>query len=181
MPPRSRDSMRVPLLAGWLFADLMLLLFVIGLSFAPVQSATVSPRPKPSSTSGGHPSPSPSPSPRPSQRVLNRTYYTVNVDVSLPDLRPGSAAATQLVDGANAKIAQLASQHPDLAGKDVAVAVIFGAGPQTDINTAITEATTAGNILRADDPKFSQASFLPEWTGNPAPTFVELILFFYAS
>ena len=177
MPTRPRESMRLPLLAGWLFADLMLLLFVIGLSFAPIQSATVSPKPTPTSSPSGHPSPSA----LPTQRVLNRTYYTIYVNVSLPDLQQGSPAATQLIDGTNAKVAQLASEHPELAGKDVAVAVIFGAGPQSDINTAITEATTAGNILRGEDHTFSQASFLPEWTGNPTPTYVELILFFYAS
>ena len=174
MPPRGRESMRLPLLAGWLFADLMLLLFVIGLSLAPTQSATSGAKPTPTPSR-------PSPSALPTQRVLNRSYYTIYVNVSLPDLQQGSLAATQLVDGTNAKIAQLASEHPDLAGKDVAVAVIFGAGPESDIGTAITEAGTAGTILRADDPMFSQASFLPEWTGSQAPTFVELILFFYAS
>jgi len=136
VPRRPRESMRLPLLAGWLFADLMLLLFVIGLSFAPAQTVTVSSKPTASPTA--HPSPSPSPSPQPTQRVLNRTYYTIYVNVSLSDL-------------------------------------------QGDINSAIAEATTAGNILRTRDPEFGQASFLPEWTGNPTPTFVELILFFYAS
>jgi len=179
VPRRPRESMRLPLLAGWLFADLMLLLFVIGLSFAPAQTVTVSSKPTASPTA--HPSPSPSPSPQPTQRVLNRTYYTIYVNVSLSDLQQGSTAATQLIDGTNAKIAKLAGEHPDLAGKSVAVAVIFGAGPQGDINSAIAEATTAGNILRTRDPEFGQASFLPEWTGNPTPTFVELILFFYAS
>jgi hypothetical protein len=175
VPSRSRESMRLPLLAGWLFADLMLLLFVIGLSFAPVQSATVTAKPGPS------PSGSRSPRPTPTQRVLNRTYYTIYVNVSLPELTPGSPAATQLINGTDAKIAQLARDHPHLAGKDVAVAVIFGAGPQSDINNAINEAKTAGNILRSKDPTFRQASFLPEWTGNPTSAFVELILFFYAS
>ncbi|HEV2259555.1 MAG TPA: hypothetical protein VGS06_41105 [Streptosporangiaceae bacterium] len=175
MPRRPRESMRLPLLAGWLFADLMLLLFVIGLSFAPVQTVPAGAKPTVS------PSAHPSPSPQPTQRVLNRRYYTIYVNVSLPDLQPGSTAATQLIDGTNAKIAQLAGQHPELAGKSVAVAVIFGAGPQSYINSAIAAAKTAGNILRAKDSEFAQASFLPEWTGNATPTFVELILFFYAS
>jgi hypothetical protein len=179
MRTHPRESMRVPLLAGWLFADLMLLLFVIGLSFAPVPSATVSPKPTPSPSASR--SPSPAPSPTPSQRVLNRTYYTIYVNIALPELQPGSPVATQLINGTDAKITQLARDHPDLAGKDVAVAVIFGAAPQSDINNAINEATTAGNILRAKDPMFGQASFLPEWTGNPTSTFVELILFFYTS
>jgi hypothetical protein len=179
MPRRPRESMRLPLLAGWLFADLMLLLFVIGLSFAPVQTVTAGP--KPTVSPSARPSSSPSPSPQPTQRVLNRTYYTIYVNVSLPDLQPSSPAATQLIDGTNAKIAQLVSKHPGLTGKSVAVAVIFGAGPQDYINSAIAAAKTAGNILRAKDPEFAQASFLPEWTGNSTPTFVELILFFYAS
>ncbi len=179
MRTRPRESMRLPLLAGWLFADLMLLLFVIGLSFAPVQTATVSAKPTP--TASGSQSPHPTPSPTPTQRVLNPVYRTIYVNVALPGLQPGSSAANQLVSGTDAKIAQLARQHPELAGKDVAVAVIFGAGPQSDINTAIDEATTAGNILHARDPAFREASFLPEWTGSPTSTFVELILFFYAS
>ena len=179
MRSRSRESMRLPLLAGWLFADLMLLLFVIGLSFAPVQTAPVSAKPTPSPT--GSPSPSPTPSPTPTQRVLNRTYYTINVDVALASLRPGSPAAAQLISRTDAKIAQLGRDHPDLAGKDVAVAVIFGAAPQDNIGFGISAATTAGNILRARDPRFGQASFLPEWTGYPTSSYVELILFFYTS
>ena len=178
MRNRPRESMRLPLLAGWLFADLMLLLFVIGLSFAPVQSAVVNG--KPTATPTPTPTLTPAPTPTPTQRVLNRTYYTVYVNVPLPELSPGSSAAARLIHGADAKISQLARAHPELAGKDVAVAVIFGAAPLGNINAAISEAKTAGNILRAKDATFGQASFLPEWTSG-ASNFVEMILFFYAS
>jgi hypothetical protein len=179
MPTRPSQGLRLPLLAGWLFADLMLLLFVISLSFAPVQTPAAGA--KATATPTLRPSPHPSPSARPQQRVLLQTYYQIDVNVDMPSLKPGTAAAGQLIQGTDNALGQLVKKYPSLRGKAVGVAVIFGAGPQTYIDTAIAEAATAGKILRAKDPRFSQASFLPEWTGGTAPTFVELILFFYAS
>jgi hypothetical protein len=178
MPPRSRDALRLPLLAGWLFADLMLLLFIVGLSFAPTQTSTVAAKPSPSPTVHA------TPPGIPKQRVLQHNYYTIYVNVQLPSLQSGnldSAVANQLINGTNAQLRTLVAQNPSLQGKAVGVAVIFGAGPQSEIGAAMSEASDAGSILHAKDPAFEQAAFLPEWTGSQASTYVELIMFFYAS
>lgn len=173
---RPTDSLRLPLLAGWLFADLMLLLFVLSLSFAPIESTASPVKPRPT--------PTVSPPVIPRQRVLDQHYFEFQVNVSLPELQPGdsgNAAARQLIRGTDAQIAMLVAQHPALRGKAVGVTVIFGAGPIDAINTATTEAGTAGAILHAADPEFHQASVLPLWTQSDSPSFVKLIVFFYAS
>lgn len=179
---RPRDSLRLPLLAGWLFADLMLLLFVIGLSFAPAESAPVKASPSPAVS----PTPTVSPTPpvMPKERVLDQQYYEFSVNVSLADLQPGNsgnAAAQQLIKATDAQISELIAEHPALKGNPVGVAVIFGAGPIDAIGAATEEAGTAGAILHSADPEFGQASFLPEWIENDTPTFAKLIVFFYAS
>ncbi len=181
---RPPERFRLPLLVGWLFADLMMLLFVLGLSLAPAGITAGAAKSSPSPTVSRTPTVSPTPSVTPSERVLDRQYYAFDVSVSLPGLQQGNtgnAAARQLISGANNQISQLIAQHPALAGKAIGVAVIFGAGPINAIGIATKEAGIAGDILRRGDPVFNQASILPEWIGNDTPSFAKFIVFFYAS
>jgi hypothetical protein len=177
-----RESLRLPLLAGWLFADLMLLLFVVSLNPAPTESTAGVARATPSPTAS--PTATVTPPFVPRQRVLDHKYYEFTVNVALPGLQLGNTARQpdrQLINRTNAQIRTLVARHPALQGKEVGVAVIFGAGPIGAISTATAQARTAGRVLHAADAKFRQASFLPLWTENTSPSFVRLIVFFYAT
>jgi hypothetical protein len=190
MPPRHRDLLRLPLLAGWLFADLMLVLFIISLSFVSATdsgSSVPSPTPTPTPITTPTPTPTPTPttSPTPHQRVLLPQHYQVTMDFPVSELLsgdPGGAADEQLAHAANRGLDSLVADHPALADKLVAVAVIFGIGPESDIGNAITEATEAGTILHAHDRRFGQSSFLDYWSGaQSTENSLELVMFFYAS
>jgi hypothetical protein len=188
MPSRRRDPLHLPLLAGWLFADLMVVLFLIGLGF--VSTDTVSkPTPGPTSPAVGPSSQpaTPTASPTRRQRVLLPQHYTVTVSFPVSELLsgdPGAAPDGQLATATDQALDTLAAKQPELAGKLVAVAVIFGIGPQTGsgIGNAITEATEAGVVLHANDARFRQASFLDYWSGAASSeNSLEMVIFFYAS
>ena len=185
MPLRSQSSLRAPLLAGWLFADLMLLLFVVGLGFISAEPAV--PAPKPSATATPTATPSVKPTPKPTQRVLQKNFQTITVTLEFPitDLLsdPGESVVKKLIRDVDGSLSVYVRKHPSLVGKVVGAAAINGYGPFDASGTGITdgtnEAEVAAHLLDTRDPNFYQASFLPGWTGAPANSLV-LHMFFYS-
>jgi hypothetical protein len=189
---RSPESLRGPLLAGWLFADLMLLLFVVGLGFITAEPAVpapkVSPTVKPTGSATRHTAPpTKKPTPKPTQRVLQKNFETITVTLGFPitDLlsNPGNGVVQELIKDVDNSLNAYVAQHPALAGRVVGAAAINGYGPfdasGTGINDGTNEAKAAARLLDTRDPKFYQASFLPGWTGEPANSLV-LHMFFYS-
>jgi hypothetical protein len=105
---RTLDHLRFPLLAGWLFADLFVVLFIISLASGastPPTHRAAPPRPTVTPTAQATPSlkPTPSPKPTPSHSgVLQGTPTVIDVPVSPAELQalyadPGNDS--QLVNG----------------------------------------------------------------------------------
>jgi len=157
--------LRLPALAGWLFADLFLVLFIVGLASLPAKPPA------------NQISPSPSPSPTPTlHQVLDRTPVSFNVGVP-----PASLAnpATRAV--ATAKLIRILDQalaRRHLLGRHAGFVLVFASGPVTAIGVAIDTANLVVRILRGRDQVFAGAGGAGYWTG--AGDAIELKIFFFA-
>jgi len=170
-----RDTMRLTLLAGWLFADLFLVLLVIAFSLTPQRDAR-------SSTTSARPQ-SPSPSPSPSSEtikppVLERVPVDLRIPVDLGALEAGGldgAAASGLVAELDRMLAERASNL-----RRAGFVLVFAAGPATPqgINTATARARLAFTVIQRTHPAFGDASGEGYWSGGS--NFVEIKVFFYA-
>jgi hypothetical protein len=173
--------MRLAMLAGWLFADLFLVLFLIALALLPphpTPSASPSGSAEPSATTASSPSPSPSPSSaaiRPP--VLDRVPTDLRIPMNLADLDagPGGPGAARLLDELNRQLAERGA-----TGRRCGVVLVFVAGPSTPagIGTAVDRARRALDILRGRHAAFADASGDAYWSGGA--DFVELKIFFFA-
>jgi hypothetical protein len=165
---RSRGLQRTPLLAGWLFADLFLVLFLIGLASIPLRSATPKPHPP-----RPHPTVKPTPTP---PRVLDRTPVSFLVDVPPTEFQNQAtegAAKSQLLGALNQKLDQL-----HLQGKQAGFVLVFASGPQSGIDQAVATANSVVNIVRTRDSTFSEASGLGYWSGSG--DYFKFVVFFFS-
>ena len=182
--PRPRDSgaLRVPMLAGWLFADLFLVLFIVVFSSQPT---VATPKPKPLAAPSVHPSPahSPKPSPTPKQSAsLGLEPAPVNIDVSVspaeidnPATR--SQAAVQLLASLNGQLA--AGHHTGLRAGFVLVFAGSVTGASDPIDEAVHVATLVIPILQKQDAAvFGTASGEGLWGG--ANNLFHFQIFFFA-
>lgn len=154
------------MLAGWLFADLFLVLFIVVFSSQPTV-ATAKPKP-PLSTVPATPSAAPSPKPARTSRLGLQTT-PVNIDVSVspasidnPATR--SRAVAQLLASLNA---QLAARH--LSGLRAGFVLVF-AGSVTGAADPIDEAVHVGTMVipilqKQDAAVFGTASGEGLWGG----------------
>lgn len=163
---RSRGLQRLPLLAGWLFADLFLVLFLVGLASS--QPA----KPHPTAT----PTPTPSPTPT-SARVLDRQPVSFRVNVPPAEFQnPATqpAARSRLLTALKREL-----HKPKLRGQQAGFLLVFASGPVTGINQAIATAKTVVAIVRDKIPAFSEASGLGYWGGSTANS-LKFTIFFFA-
>jgi len=173
----------VPLLAGWLFADLFLVLFIVVFSSQPTV-ATPKPSAAPAKTPGSpsdRASPGHSPTPKRSSRI-GLEPAPVNIDVSVPPAdidNPAtrSKAAARLLASLNK---QLAARHLD--GLRAGFVLVF-AGSVTGASDPIDEAVHVGTmvipILRKQDAAiFGTASGEGLWGG--ADGLFHFQIFFFA-
>lgn len=170
------------MLAGWLFADLFLVLFIVVFSSQPT---VATPKPKvpiskAQASPSAHASPGQSPKPKqPSRLGLEPAPVNVDVSVSPADIdNPAtrSQAVSQLLASLNA---QLAARH--LAGLRAGFVLVF-AGSVTGASDPIDEAVHVGTlvipILRKQDAAiFGTASGEGLW-GGPDDLFHFQIFFF---
>lgn len=161
------------MLAGWLFADLLLVLFVtafVSLPAPPVVGAvhaTAKPTPSPSSTPTVTP-----------PRVLEQQPQTFTVtdvsptDVSSSDAATSTAAIAKLVGELRNQLAAHGMQ-----GRQVGFVIVLAYGPIDGIGPAISTANSVVGILKAKESQFSGAAGLGYWTGSPG---FEFKIFFFA-
>jgi hypothetical protein len=151
---------RPALLAGWLFADLFLVLFLVTLASLP---------------SSPHKQNSPPPPPPPPRALDKPVSFTLNVQPSaIQDPATKSAADTQLVQALEGK---LAASH--LAGRQAGVLLVFASGPPDGIDQAIANANSVISVVRARVPGFGQVSPKGYWSG--AGDDFEFEIFFFSA
>jgi len=189
-PRFGRPGRRSPaLLAGWLFADLLLMLFLISLA---TQASGSSAHPKPSPTASRSPTPSPSPSP--TQDFISKKFCELLLPLSTEGILTSNLGAeSQLVSALNTA---LTGQDPSEILNDpvnadgdqasclsqlprrlrVGVVIAYGASP--DIGTGVTLGQNAVADIISLSPRFSGASSFSGWTGEHGSNAVELIIFF---
>jgi hypothetical protein len=169
---RSPDHLRIPLLAGWLFADLFVVLFIISLASQPPAVTHKPLRP----TSSPSASPSPSPSPTHSQQsVLQRQPTDVNVPVSpseLQQLDADPADDGSLLSGLNSQLAT-----DGLRGKKAGFVLLLVPGP--DVGPAeATAQSIVGSLPSQDSATFGSTAGEGYWNGNVS--YVQFQIFFLA-
>lgn len=159
------------MLAGWLFADLFLVLFIVVFSSQPT---VATPKPKAAASPAAHalsgrPSPAPRPKPSPPAR-LGLEPAPVNIDVpvspaGIDNTATRSQATRRLLASLNA---QLAARH--LGTRRAGFVLVF-AGSVTGASDPIDEAVHVGSmvipILRKRDAAiFGTASGEGLWGGS---------------
>ena len=182
---RRRDigALRVPMLAGWLFADLFLVLFIVAFSSQPAVPVRV-PTPTPSATHSASPSPSPTlsppPSPTPSPVGLDQNPYNPTIDVSpgaVDNPATRAAAVKQLITDLNSWL----SQH-HLLGRTAGFVIIFATsvtGAADPVNEAYSVANSVLPDLRKQDAAmFGRTSGEGLWGGSSGDDFHFQIFFF---
>jgi hypothetical protein len=160
MRRRTDTRLRMPVLAGWLFADLFLMLFVLGL-------ASLRPeRPTPQVT------PTPTPTPV-TPHVLERTPVRLDVDVAPAAVREGPAGKRALVRALRDQL-----RHRHLTGRHAGFVLVFASGPTSGIAQAQSTAKHVIGLVRASDATFADVSGEGYWTGKGGDHF-EFEVFFY--
>jgi hypothetical protein len=147
---RRRDygALRVPLLAGWLFADLFLVLFIV--TFAsqpavPVARPTHRPTPRPSVSKSAPPH-------RPVQLGLEPNPVNIKVNVSPADVDNPATRAHAVAALLSGLRGQLAAKH--VLGERSGFVLIFAtsvAGASDPINEAVKVASSIIPILKTQD------------------------------
>jgi hypothetical protein len=165
------------LLAGWLFADLCLVIFVVSLASAPsTHTAAMH-----SATHPTNSSPTPTPTPTltrsPQPRTLERTPADFYINVAPADFNPGAVneqAAAELLKDINREVA---GQH--MQGHQAGFVLVFASGPSYGIGQAIASANTVIKLIRSRDPAvFGQVTGEGLWNGQGNNTF-HFQIFFY--
>lgn len=169
---RSADGLRAPMLAGWLFADLLLVLFItafVSLS-APNPVSAVHPN--------GRVKPKPTHTPTSRTRVLEQQPQTFSVkdvspaDVASPNAPTHAAAVAKLLGELKRQLASRGTQ-----GRQAGFVIILAYGPVDGIGQAISTANSVVGILKAKESQFSGIAGLGYWSGSPG---FEFKIFFFA-
>ncbi len=150
-------------LAGWLFADLMLVLFVTTLA-----STTVPAAPKP-------PAPVAAPSPQPpGQRVLVLHVHEIPLTISAVGIAANSGTAV------HALVAQFRRRLKRIGFSDARAGLVetFDAAPESS-SAAIDLARRINHIITKHFPLFAQAVTQSYWEAGPAGG-AEVKIFFFA-
>lgn len=159
--PRAPENVAV-WMAGWLFADLMLVLFLVGLGSEP----TVYPTPTPSPTET-IPTPEPAPTPTPTPQAppaLAKDPITIPLTVEFAELLGSSATRAAAGTRLRQQLAVAVESHnftTERAGMVLVWTFHKDPGAGTSISRVISEEIAAGN-----DAFFSGAVMRPFWSGN---------------
>ena len=145
--PQNRS--RLTMLAGWLFADLFLVLLVAGLAALPARTAA-----KP--TVSASPTPTPTATHRPG---LNPHHLDFTISLSPDQYRAG--AGNQLLSEVNSRLASMDPSH-----RLVGFVLVFASDDQNDAARADKTATNAYNLLHQRSPYFSVSTGLGYWNGD---------------
>lgn len=140
-------TQRTSLLAGWLFADLFLVLFVVGIaSIPPMHAATQKHK--------SHP--------RQSRSLAKPVSITVNVSPSnIQDPLTEQGAAARLISRLKHDLAVQGLQD-----RQAGVFLVFASGPSSAIDQAISNARSVVRITKRRIATFSKASTAAYWSGQ---------------
>ncbi|MFI0354479.1 hypothetical protein [Actinomadura sp. 9N407] len=180
--PRRTSRFGASHLAGWLFADLMLVLFLVAMAVQPrAQLTTGTPDEKKPSPAG--------------PRVLGQDFCEFMIPVEAAGLIGGS-------DGARADLVTKVEQtlhrkHPswlhgpamrDAEGRakcdamlkqNLQVGFFLVYGARNDTGSGVRLGKNAATAIKAGNPRFRQAIYRAAWTGGQGNGSVQLIVFFY--
>jgi len=149
------------MLAGWLFADLFLVLLVAGLSGLPTRSAPVPTEPPPIVTTA------PTAPPRPAG--LDPTRLDFGIPLSPDAFRAG--ARDELVNQVNAALADRGFSQ-----RRVGFVIILARDETANARRAVETSTDALALLQSRSPAFAAAQGIGYWNGNEGN--FELKMFF---
>jgi hypothetical protein len=169
------------MLAGWLFADLFLVLFIVAFSSQPtVATAKPAAAASPSASASPGRTPRPSPAPTPSRLGLEPVPVSIDVSVS-PTAIDNPATRAQATGRLLASLnAQLAARHR--SGQRAGFVLVFAggvAGASDPIDAAVHVAAMVIPILGKQDPAiFAAATGEGLWGGSN--DFFHFQIFFFA-
>ena len=147
-----QNRSRLTMLAGWLFADLFLVLLVAGLAALPARTSA---KPSKPTTSA-----SPTPTPTPTHSLgLDPHHLDFTISLSPDAFRAG--AGNQLLNDVNAELASMDPSH-----RLVGFVLVFASDDQNDTGRAIKTATDAFNLLHSRSPYFTASTGLGYWNGD---------------
>lgn len=158
-------------LAGWLFADLMLVLFLVALISLPLTSAQ-RPHPKP------HPTPHPTPSPTKSadrELSLDAARFCLKADYG--GMLHGAHGTKAANDALLGRLRDRLKAN-DLQDRQAGLVLTFGTGSQGDIGTAKRVAQRANETIRDRQDHFDKIVERHYWSGGPRG-YVQMEVFFF--
>jgi hypothetical protein len=154
----TRNRARLTMLAGWLFADLFLVLLITGLAALPAKPQTGNGKP-------GRPSPGKTVHPTPSRTAthnqgLNRTPIIFTIPLSADNFQGQQATLVLEVDS---KLRQYDPGNRLVGFADVEAYE----GSPNNAGFATSTATSALTLLQRRSPLFAQAVGIGAWNGAP--------------
>jgi len=153
---------RLPLQAGWLFADLLLVLFIVSLASLPAGHKHHKPTPPPHSVP---------------PRVLDRTPVQFHLNVPPADFEGGAPAAGAVSALLRQLNQALASRH--LQHEQAGFVQVFASGPVTAIGQALTAAKQVISIVEQRSPAFADAVGRGYWSGSG--DYLKFVVFFFTT
>jgi hypothetical protein len=169
-------------LAGWLFADLMLVLFLVAMAVQPRAQIAVGKTPEKRPTPDG-------------PRVLGQEFCEFMIPVRADGLLGGASSAR--ADLLSKVRGALRGEHPSWLhgpemhtragrascdrqirdGLKVGFFLVYGA--QSDVNRGVQLGQKAAKAIRTGDDRFGEAIYRAAWTGGEGGDAVQIITFFY--
>lgn len=167
-----KPSIGLEALAGWLFADLLLVMFIVGLG----AEVTSVPEPDPSPTAAtATPTPEPTTTPSPTEAVMNQTPVVRTLQVDSADLMASGARGKK---AAKALRTQLQQSLSDLADRTAAMVLIWGHAPTVGLGQRIAE-EVGGQLPKALPETFGQAAQRTLWKADSRAGEVELEIYLF--
>lgn len=162
---RRRLSRFNPLhLAGWLFADMLLVLALVSLGDrADPLAAQSAAKPKPSPSTSASASPSPSPTPT-GPRSLELKPVKIRVQAAAGDR--------------SAMVAQIREATERYRGRQAALVLTFGDSPETSQGQAYADEINKA-LKKARPGMFGESVKRPFWQGSPTSGSAALEIYFY--
>lgn len=145
------------MLAGWLFADLFLVLLIAGLAALPAKESNAVTRPRPT--------PSPTTTTTPAHvQGLDPHHLDFTIAIT-PDAYRGGGGP-ELVHEVNARLAALDPTH-----RPVGFVLVFASDDQGHISRAVATATRVVSLLHGQSSTFAPSTGLGYWGGNASNDF----------
>ena len=168
-------------LAGWVFADLTLVVLLLVLVMTPARPVEPPEQP-PSSPPTTPPATTKPPAAVPTHPPVLELDEVPKITIAVPndDLLAGGARGKAAADGLVSKLNQQLAEER-LTGRQAGLLLTFGAAPSADYqsNVGRRSAERANELIKSNVPKFGSAKTRAYWTYGSEPEFVEIEIFFF--